>query len=105
MPGQQFDGVPIRIADNFRYTDPIDQSITENQGLRLLFEDGSRIIFRLSGTGTKGATIRVYYEHYRPPTEELNAQPQQVLSHLFNVAQKLGRIHEISGRTAPDVIT
>lgn len=105
LPGKQFGEATIEIADNFSYRDPVDQAFTENQGLRLLFKDGSRIIFRLSGTGTEGATIRVYYEHYQAPNTKLDNDPQRALSNQFAIAQQLGRIHELSGRTAPDVIT
>lgn len=105
LPGKQFASTHIDVADNFSYRDPVDQSYTENQGLRLIYADGSRIIFRLSGTGTEGATIRVYYEKYVPSTGELDADPQQALAGLFAVAQELGNIHKLSGRTEPDVIT
>lgn len=105
LPGKQFGASTIEVADNFSYRDPVDHSNTENQGLRLLFSDGSRIIFRLSGTGTEGATVRVYYEQYQPPNAKLDDDPQHALANLFAIAQQLGRIHELSGRNAPDVIT
>ena len=105
LSGKQFGACTIEVADNFSYRDPVDHSYTENQGLRLLFSDGSRIIFRLSGTGTEGATVRVYYEQYQPPNAKLDDDPQHALAHLFAIAQQLGRIHELSGRSAPDVIT
>ena len=105
LVGKAFGGRTVTVADNFKYTDPVDHSVTENQGLRLLFNDGSRIILRISGTGTEGATIRVYYETYQPPDGVLDADPQQILAPLFDIAQQVGRIHELSGRTGPDVIT
>jgi phosphoglucomutase len=105
LPGMAFADLVIDSVDNFSYTDPVDQSVTDNQGLRILFTDGSRIIFRLSGTGTVGATIRVYYESYREPGAELDGDTQQVLAPLFDIAQGLARIEDITGRTKPDVIT
>ncbi len=105
LPGKKFAATPIEVADNFSYRDPVDQSYTENQGLRLIFADGSRIIFRLSGTGTEGATIRVYYEKYEPSTGNLDADPQQALAGLFAIAQQLGNIHALSGHAGPDIIT
>ena len=105
LAGKQLGERKIEVADNFRYQDPVDQSVTENQGLRLLFTDGSRIIFRLSGTGTEGATIRVYYESYQPAEGALDEDTQQLLAPLFDIAQQVGRIHMLSGRTGPDVIT
>ncbi len=105
MAGRQLGEHTIEVADNFSYRDPVDNSVTDNQGLRLLFKDGSRIVFRLSGTGTEGATIRVYYEAYQPTDGVLDADPQQMLAPLFAIAQQVGRIHELSGRSGPDVIT
>jgi len=105
LAGKQFGDQKIIVADNFSYHDPVDDSVTENQGLRLLFSDGSRIIFRLSGTGTEGATIRVYYESCQPAEGILDEDTQQLLVPLFEIAQQVGRIHELSGRNAPDVIT
>jgi len=105
LTGKQFGAMRIETADNFSYCDPVDQSYTENQGLRLLMDNGSRIIFRLSGTGTEGATIRMYYEQYEPAGGNLDADPQQALSELIAIARQLTNIHAVSGRTVPDVIT
>jgi phosphoglucomutase len=105
MAGRQLGEHTVEVADNFSYRDPVDNSVTDNQGLRLIFKDGSRIVFRLSGTGTEGATIRVYYEAYQSPDGVLDAEPQQMLAPLFAIAQQVGRIHELSGRSGPDVIT
>ena len=74
--GQPFAGRSISAADNFSYTDPVDQSVTKGQGLRILLDDGSRVVLRLSGTGTKGATLRVYLESYVPTTGDLAQDPQ-----------------------------
>jgi phosphoglucomutase len=99
------DGLTIKGADDFCYVDPVDGSRSERQGVRLLFEDGSRIVFRLSGTGTEGATLRVYLERY-VAAPALHAIPtQQALAPLVAIAEKVARIAEISGRKAPDVIS
>ncbi|MGD9385485.1 MAG: alpha-D-glucose phosphate-specific phosphoglucomutase [Thioalkalispiraceae bacterium] len=92
-------------ADNFSYQDPVDQSLSENQGLRILFVDGSRIIFRISGTGTEGATLRVYYEKYQLPEHDLHQDTQTCLADLFAIAEQLSELQKISGREQPDVIT
>ncbi len=92
-------------ADNFSYRDPVDHSVTENQGLRIIFTDNSRIIFRISGTGTEGATLRIYYEKYQRPDGDLLQDSQSSLSELFAIAEQLGQIKQISGRSQPDVIT
>jgi phosphoglucomutase len=105
LAGKKVGELEITGADNFAYRDPVDQSITENQGLRIFFNDNSRIVFRLSGTGTVGATIRVYYEKYMPPDGELHLDTQEVLAPLFAATQEIARLGELSGRQAPDVIT
>lgn len=105
LDNQQFGEYCVAKADNFSYRDPVDDSVTEKQGLRILFTDGSRIVFRLSGTGTVGATLRVYYEKYQPPTGDLKQETQTCLAELFEIAEQLGGIKEISGRIKPDVIT
>lgn len=105
LVNRQFGEYTVEKADNFSYRDPVDDSFTEKQGLRILFADGSRIIFRISGTGTVGATLRVYYERYQPPSGELEQDTQTCLAELFAIAEQLGGIKEISGRAQPDVIT
>ena len=105
LADQQFGEYQVTGADNFSYRDPVDDSLTEKQGLRILFADGSRIIFRVSGTGTVGATLRVYYEQYQPPNGDLEQDTQSCLAELFTIAEQLGGIKEISGRKQPDVIT
>ncbi|MGD8926857.1 MAG: alpha-D-glucose phosphate-specific phosphoglucomutase, partial [Thioalkalispiraceae bacterium] len=92
-------------TDNFSYRDPVDNSFTENQGLRVIFTDGSRIIFRLSGTGTEGATLRIYYEKYELPDGNLEQDTQACLAVFFDIAEKLGEIKNTSGKNQPDVIT
>ena len=105
LKGQSFAGGTIRDADNFSYTDPIDNSVTEGQGLRLLLEDGSRVVIRLSGTGTKGATIRVYLESYVPSSGDLNQDPQIALGEMIRAINDLAEIEQRTGMDRPTVIT
>lgn len=105
LPGQTLAGRTVIIADDFAYTDPIDGSQTEHQGLRIGFHDGARLIFRLSGTGTEGATLRVYLECYEPDPVRQVQETQTVLKPLIDLAQVLAGIERRTGRTAPTVIT
>ncbi len=105
LKGQSFAGGTIRDADNFSYTDPIDNSVTQGQGLRLLLEDGSRVVIRLSGTGTKGATIRVYLESYVPRSGDLNQDPQIALGEMIRAINDLAEIEQRTGMKQPTVIT
>jgi len=95
----------IAAADSFAYTDPVDGSVSRNQGLRILFEGGSRIVFRLSGTGTEGATLRVYLERYEPVGGHLGAQTPDMLAGLIAAADSVAGIARHTGRERPDVIT
>jgi phosphoglucomutase len=105
LPAKQFGSYKIENSDNFCYTDPVDNSISENQGIRLLFSDGSRIVYRLSGTGTEGATLRVYIERFEADTDKQNSETQQALSELIDIADQVAGIKERTGRNEPDVIT
>lgn len=105
LAGKTFAERTVQQADNFAYTDPIDGSVSQNQGVRILFTDGARIIFRLSGTGTQGATLRVYFEHYEPDTTKHNLNEQVALADLIQIAQQIARITEFTGREEADVIT
>lgn len=105
LRGQQLAGRVVSYADNFSYHDPVDDSISRNQGLRIGFDDGARIIYRLSGTGTDGATLRVYIEAYENDGEKLHLDTQAALSDLIDVAAALADITALTGRTAPTVIT
>jgi len=105
LPGQSFGPLTVAVADSFSYTDPVDGSVSANQGLRVLFTDGSRVVFRLSGTGTQGATLRVYLESYIPPEGDLDAETGTMLQHLIAAAEAIAGIAGHTGRTAPDVIT
>ena len=105
LAGQSFGGQRVAIADDFAYTDPIDGSVATKQGVRIIFESGSRIVFRLSGTGTEGATLRVYLERYEPDVAEHGVPTQTALAPLIALAQQLARIQEHTGRSAPSVVT
>ncbi|TVR61166.1 MAG: alpha-D-glucose phosphate-specific phosphoglucomutase [Candidatus Competibacteraceae bacterium] len=105
LPNQQLGAYTVDYADDFRYLDPIDQSVSEKQGIRIGFKDGSRIVYRLSGTGTEGATLRVYIEAYQPDPAQHDLDPQQALAELIDIANSLAGIRERTGRDAPTVIT
>uniref|UniRef100_A0A8P0NJT5 Phosphoglucomutase-1 n=2 Tax=Canis lupus familiaris TaxID=9615 RepID=A0A8P0NJT5_CANLF len=95
----------VEKIDNFEYSDPVDGSVSRNQGLRLIFADGSRIIFRLSGTGSAGATIRLYIDSYEKDIAKIYQDPQVMLAPLISIALKVSQLQEKTGRTAPTVIT
>jgi phosphoglucomutase len=105
LPGSELDGHSVDYADNFAYTDPVDGSRSENQGIRIGFTDGSRIVYRLSGTGTEGATLRVYLEIYEPDPEKQNQETAAVMQPLVKIATELAQIESHTGRTKPTVIT
>ncbi|KAI3796134.1 hypothetical protein L1987_38798 [Smallanthus sonchifolius] len=95
----------VASADEFEYKDPVDGSISKNQGIRYLFEDGSRLVFRLSGTGSEGATIRLYIEQYEKDSSKTGRDSQDTLAPLVEVALKLSKMQVFTGRSAPTVIT
>jgi phosphoglucomutase len=105
LPGTPLGDRRVTYADDFSYTDPVDGSQSNRQGIRVGFEDGSRIIFRLSGTGTQGATLRVYLERFEPDPNQHALETHAALADLVRVARELGEIPERTGRAAPDVIT
>ena len=105
LPGRAFGPLVVANADSFSYTDPVDASISRNQGLRVLFEGGSRVVFRLSGTGTQGATLRVYLERYEPSGGRLDAETPEMLADLIAAAESMAGIARHTCRTAPDVVT
>ena len=105
LPGKTFGPLRVATADSFSYADPVDGSISANQGLRVLFEGGSRVVFRLSGTGTEGATLRVYLERYEPATGKLDEQTPSMLAELITAAEAIAGIARHTGRVAPDVVT
>ena len=105
LVGQDFAGRRISTADDFSYSDPVDGSLTSGQGLRILLDDGSRVVFRLSGTGTQGATLRLYLESYVPSSGDLGQDPQAALADLISAADALAEIKTRTGMDRPTVIT
>lgn len=105
LKGQRFGNFEVDLADDFGYTDPVDKSISTGQGLRIIFREGSRIVFRLSGTGTEGATLRVYLEAYEPDPARHDQDTQEVLGELVTRADEVAEIRLRTGRDAPTVIT
>ncbi len=104
LPGMQFDTLRIEKADDFTYIDPIDNSISENQGIRIIFDNGSRIIYRLSGTGTEGATLRIYIERFEADIEKHDLDIQETLTDLIQLSVKLAKVVELTGKSKPSAI-
>jgi phosphoglucomutase len=105
MTGKQLGSYEVEYADDFSYTDPVDGSVSQKQGIRIGFTDGSRIVYRLSGTGTQGATLRVYLESYEPDAQKQNLDPQQALAELITIADEVAQIRSLTGMEKPTVIT
>lgn len=105
LPGKRFGAYQVKFCDDFGYVDPVDGSISTGQGLRIGFEDGSRIVFRLSGTGTEGATLRIYLEAFEPDTAKHSLDAQQALAELIAIANDLSQLKQRTGRGQPTVIT
>nr|WIE90852.1 alpha-D-glucose phosphate-specific phosphoglucomutase [Mesorhizobium sp. WSM4875] len=105
LPGTSVRGMKIASADDFAYHDPVDGSVSKNQGIRILFEGGSRVVFRLSGTGTSGATLRVYIERYEPDKARHDLDTQEALADLIAAADDIAGIKSHTGRNKPSVIT
>lgn len=105
LPDTVFGNYTVKTCDDFSYTDPIDGSVSTAQGIRILFTDGSRIVFRLSGTGTDGATLRIYLEAYEPDPSNHHLDAQQALAELIGIAMQLSELKERTGRDTPTVIT
>ncbi|MGB3538588.1 MAG: alpha-D-glucose phosphate-specific phosphoglucomutase [Mesorhizobium sp.] len=105
LPGTKVRGMTIEKADDFAYHDPVDHSVSEHQGIRVLFKGGSRVVFRLSGTGTSGATLRVYIERYEPDKTRHDLETQAALADLIAAADDIAGIHSHTGRARPSVIT
>lgn len=105
LKGQSFAGVSVLSADDFAYIDPVDGSETMAQGVRVYLSNGGRVVYRLSGTGTSGATLRVYLDLYRNEPVKLECEPQQALGELIAIAAEIADIAHFTGRNAPDVIT
>ncbi|NBB49425.1 alpha-D-glucose phosphate-specific phosphoglucomutase [Rhizobium sp. CRIBSB] len=105
LPGTKINGLTVSAADDFAYHDPIDHSVSKNQGIRILFEGGSRIVFRLSGTGTSGATLRLYVERYEPDASRHAIETQAALADLIAAAEEVAEIKRYTGMNVPTVIT
>ncbi|MEO5322115.1 alpha-D-glucose phosphate-specific phosphoglucomutase [Mesorhizobium sp. CC13] len=105
LPGTSVQGMKIASADDFAYNDPVDGSVSRNQGIRILFEGGSRVVFRLSGTGTSGATLRVYIERFEPDPARHGLDTQAALADLIQAAEDIAGIRGHTGRDRPSVIT
>lgn len=105
LPGTQLHGLTVTEADQFAYHDPVDGSVSKNQGIRILFEGGSRGVLRLSGTGTEGATLRVYLERYMPADGDLTIETQAALADVAAAIGELSELQQRTGRSAPDVMT
>src|SRR5271170_354639 len=105
LPGKAFGALKVEAADDFAYHDPVDHSEADHQGIRVMFEGGSRIVYRLSGTGTVGATLRVYIEHYEPRSGNLAEDAQSALADLIALSRSLAEIEKRTGRKAPSVVT
>lgn len=105
LPGTAFGALTVAAADDFAYEDPTDGSVSRNQGVRVLFDGGSRVVFRLSGTGTSGATLRVYLERYEPVGGELDADTGAMLDDIVAAADAIAGIRRHTARDQPDVVT
>ncbi|NNC35986.1 MAG: alpha-D-glucose phosphate-specific phosphoglucomutase [Hyphomonadaceae bacterium] len=105
LPGQTFGVETVAKADSFTYHDPVDKSVSKNQGLRVIFESGSRFVFRLSGTGTVGATLRLYLEKYEPANGDLDKDLQEMLSGITKIADEISDIKNITGHNEPSTIS
>ncbi len=105
LPGKNFGEYTVSFADDFSYLDPIDGSVSKNQGIRIGFTNGSRIVFRLSGTGTVGATLRIYLERFESDVNKQNQDAQIVLADLIELAEQFCEVKKRTGRIKPDVIT
>ena len=105
LTGSHLNGRLVAKADDFSYNDPVDGSVSKNQGLRIIFDDGSRIVYRLSGTGTTGSTLRVYIDRYEADPAKLAQETQTALADLIKTAEDIAEIRRRTGREHPDVIT
>ncbi len=105
LQGKRYGNYEVAFGDDFAYTDPVDGSLSEHQGIRIGFTDGSRIVLRLSGTGTEGATLRLYLERYEPDPAQQSLDAQDALADLIRIAEEMARIRHFTRREAPTVIT
>jgi phosphoglucomutase len=105
LPGRRLGDQEVEAADDFAYTDPVDGSVSIRQGIRVMFKSGSRIVYRLSGTGTAGATLRLYIERFEGDPARQEEDTQATLSGLIAIAEELAEIRRRTGRERPSVIT
>merc|ERR1711869_91433 len=105
LVGKTYGWMKMKVNDMFEYTDPVDGSVSKNQGIRFIFEDNSRIIFRLSGTGVAGATVRLYLEKYEAKDGDLGMHAFDVVKPLADLAEQLSGLKAATGRDTPSVIT
>jgi phosphoglucomutase len=105
LPGRCFGRYTVASCDDFSYHDPIDGSVSYHQGTRILFSDGSRIVFRLSGTGTEGATLRIYLEAFEPDVRKHHLDAQVALAEMIKIALQISALKQSTGRDVPTVIT
>jgi phosphoglucomutase len=105
LAGQTLAGQTVALADDFAYTDPVDGSVSRQQGVRVILQDGSRLVFRLSGTGTEGATLRIYLERHEPDPARHDLPVQQALAPLVMLAEQLARVRHWTGMAQPSVTT
>ncbi len=105
LAGTTVAGLPIALADDFAYTDPVDGSVSNRQGVRIILTDGSRVVFRLSGTGTEGATLRIYLERHEPNPARQDLPAQEALQPLVALAQTLAKVRQFTGMDQPTVMT
>ncbi|GAY41288.1 hypothetical protein CUMW_058270 [Citrus unshiu] len=103
--GDKYGNYVLQFADDFAYTDPVDGSVASKQGVRFVFTDGSRIIFRLSGTGSAGATVRIYIEQFEPDVSKHEMDAQSALKPLIDLALSVSKLRDFTGREKPTVIT
>jgi phosphoglucomutase len=105
LSGQVFGSYTVKTVDDFSYTDPVDGSVSTGQGLRILFACGSRVVIRLSGTGTEGATIRIYLEAFTEDAAQQQLDAQEALAELIAVSHQISQLPQLTGRQQPTVIT
>jgi phosphoglucomutase len=105
LTGKKFGKYTVQMCDDFCYTDPVDSSVSKGQGIRIIFSDGSRIVFRLSGTGTEGATLRIYLEAFEADVSRHQLDAQDALKDLIKIALSVSELHKFTGRDQPTVIT
>ena len=105
LPGQTAASLTVSAAEDFAYTDPIDGSVATGQGIILTYEGGARAMLRLSGTGTEGATLRVYLEQYAPPDGDLTRNTQEALADVIAATTQIAKIEEMLDHVGPDVVS